>query len=624
MKKLLIILLIIAGVVSAYAITPFSTDDPTALVAKKTAISPANKAQSDESVKLATDNNRPGTPLLSSVDCPAGANSEAEVCGDDTNGGCLMAPGTEQFEAISCGDAVCGTYWSDDVDRDLDWYELNLTERGFIKWTAVGEAPTRIWMYDGSAGCADPVYLASTAADPEDTAMVEIELTAGTYWLVVGPDDWYDMPCDGSGDYPNDYVVMVECELGTPVIDVTPDSIYGEALEGYSTTENLTIANTGAGRLKFTVAATQDFIMTLSNSENERDIDFDQLDIETLISREYSDAYREFIESNNLSMENRQSENPLISAVDCPPDGVAEAEACGDNTNGGCAMSPGTEAWETISCNSSVCGTVWSDGTNRDTDWYLMSLTESTLLNWSVTADFPLMTILLLPGELGNGCGDYEALFIDLADPGDTAKVIANLPAGDYWLWVGPTAWYDMPCDGSGDYPNDYVGSLTCDPPWLNIDIAGGTIHQGDAPVEISILLDAADLVPGTYTGALQVNSNDDSNNPVDIPIVFVVNKVFGYMPGDANMAAGIWPATVDNTDITYMVEYFRKHNDGCEFEGFFASADANGDCRVNVTDVTYLVRYLAGLGGTPLHCPAFPAMPPVQETYPECQIIEY
>jgi hypothetical protein len=209
MKKLL--LLIIIGSLSIYGVAGASTvDDPAELIAKKSSAYPSsaslNADQASRPIKQMT-NDLDISPVIADVDCPPGALSEAEVCGDDTNGGCLMDPGMEQFEAISCGDVVCGTYWSDEITRDLDWYELTLTERGFIKWIAVGEAPTRIWMYNGTGGCDNAEYLASVAAMPEDTAWTELELFPGTYWLVVGPDDWYNMPCDGSGDYTNNYVV---------------------------------------------------------------------------------------------------------------------------------------------------------------------------------------------------------------------------------------------------------------------------------------------------------------------------------------------------------------------------------------------------------------------------------
>lgn len=627
MKKLAVLILVLIVAYSAYAVNSINTVGNLSMpIATRTSAysgeSSPSADMSGSSINRIADADKAFIPVISSVDCPSGAGTEAETCGDDTNGGCTMDSGSESFETINCGDIVCGTYWSDDITRDLDWYELVLTEQGFIKWIAVGEAPTQIWMYNGDAGCSDAVYLASTKVDPEDTAAIELELLPGTYWLVVGPDDWYDMPCDGSGDYTNDYVVMVECELGTPVVEVTPDSIYAEAIEGFTASETLSVANIGEGRLEFTATASQDYITTLVSSKNQETIDWDYLNIETLLATENSREYQEFISNYSLIEEYESRSDPVVTTVDCPTDGIAESEACGDNTNDGCAMSSGSEAWETLNCNTTVCGTVWSDDTTRDTDWYLMSLSESTQFRWAVTADFPLMTILLLPGETGNGCSDYEALLIDIISPGDTALFLASLPAGDYWLWVGPTAWYDMPCDGSGEYPNDYVATFTCEPPWLNIDVINGTIHEGDPAVEINVLLDATDLLPDTYTGNISISSNDTTNNPFDVPVVFLVKKSYMYLPGDANMGAGNWPPIVDGADVTYIINYLTSRNLGCKYDGFFASADANGDCYVFGSDVSYIVYYLRGLGDPPSYCTDFPYVDPIEETYPECEVL--
>lgn len=628
MNKLSIITaVLLAGFTAVLAVEAIDNfDNPALPIAhKKISSQPASASISSEQIKaqikLSKADLLPTSPILAAVDCPPEAIQETETCGDDTNGGCLMDPGTEQFEAIECGDIICGTYWSNEVTRDLDWYELTLTERGFVKWTAVGEAPTRIWVYDGSSGCADPVYITSNVADPEDTVSVEVELFPGTYWFVVGPDDWYTMPCDGSGSYGNDYVVSLECELGTPILTATPDSIYGEALEGFSTTEILSVDNTGEGRLTFTAQAIQDIIVTLSDNSG-MEFNLSEISPDILIAPDKQAGYDEIFEKFSLQKHNPDQIQPIITEVDCPGDGIPESEACGDNTNGGCAMAPGSEAFESIACNTTVCGTVWSDGTIRDTDWYLMELTEPTLFTWAVTADFPLMTIILLPGDPGNECDGYEALLIDIADPGDTAKIIASLPAGDFWLWVGPTGWYNMPCDGSGDYNNDYVASLTCEPPWLSIDIVEGVVHETDTAVEINVLMDAAELIPGTYTGRIAIRSNDYVNTPVDIPVVFVVNHVYRYIPGDANMAFGIWPAEVSPADVTYMTGYFRMANPSCRFENFFASADANGDCIIIGSDVTFLVQYFRGNRPEIFFCPDFPHIPPIEETYPECIVV--
>ena len=79
----------------------------------------------------------------------------------------------------------------------------------------------------------------------------------------------------------------------------------------------------------------------------------------------------------------------------------------------------------------------------------------------------------------------------------------------------------------------------------------------------------------------------------------------YEYLPGDANMLAGLWPPRVIGSDVTYLVNYFRGISGPCLFEGFFACADANGDCRVVGSDVTYLVNFFRGLN-TLSYCPEY------------------
>ncbi|MCP4583818.1 MAG: DUF1566 domain-containing protein [candidate division Zixibacteria bacterium] len=82
----------------------------------------------------------------------------------------------------------------------------------------------------------------------------------------------------------------------------------------------------------------------------------------------------------------------------------------------------------------------------------------------------------------------------------------------------------------------------------------------------------------------------------------------YNYLPGDANMSNGSWPPQVIGGDVTYLVNYFRgiEVNVPCLLDGFWASADANGDCLVIGSDVTKLVSYFRGI--TELsYCPDYP-----------------
>ncbi len=78
------------------------------------------------------------------------------------------------------------------------------------------------------------------------------------------------------------------------------------------------------------------------------------------------------------------------------------------------------------------------------------------------------------------------------------------------------------------------------------------------------------------------------------------------YLPGDVNMALGIWPPTVIGGDVTYLVGYFiGGGQESCLLDGFWCSADINGDCVIIGGDVTALVAYFVA-GGSITPCPDY------------------
>jgi len=54
-------------------------------------------------------------------------------------------------------------------------------------------------------------------------------------------------------------------------------------------------------------------------------------------------------------------------------------------------------------------------------------------------------------------CSDYEILTYGLAISGDTLRINAEVAAGNYWLWVGPSTFAGPPCSIS-----DYVAWVEC------------------------------------------------------------------------------------------------------------------------------------------------------------------
>ena len=78
----------------------------------------------------------------------------------------------------------------------------------------------------------------------------------------------------------------------------------------------------------------------------------------------------------------------------------------------------------------------------------------------------------------------------------------------------------------------------------------------------------------------------------------------YEYLPGDVNMFSETWPAAATGPDVTYLVNFFRgaPTSQACYLDGFWASADANGDCSVIGSDVTKMVQVFRGIGNM-LYC---------------------
>ena len=76
---------------------------------------------------------------------------------------------------------------------------------------------------------------------------------------------------------------------------------------------------------------------------------------------------------------------------------------------------------------------------------------------------------------------------------------------------------------------------------------------------------------------------------------------------------------SVISGDVTYLVGYFIGGvQTPCMLDGFWASADVNGDCNIIGGDVTALVSYFVS-GGSISSCPDYePAWPPVPEEIPD------
>jgi hypothetical protein len=145
--------------------------------------------------------------------------------------------------------------------------------------------------------------------------------------------------------------------------------------------------------------------------------------------------------------------------VECPEDGIPEAEPCGDDTNGGCNMD--VPQFEPIACMTTVCGTGWFDGGTRDTDWYEYIPVNDDTMTFAVEAEFDVLFGLIeqiVPGVPGcdniTGYVSPYALMPDCTPASVTFPVTAG---GTFYVFVAPQFTDVFPC---GEY-SDYVATLT-------------------------------------------------------------------------------------------------------------------------------------------------------------------
>lgn len=149
------------------------------------------------------------------VECPPDAIDEAEICGEDTNGGCNGDPNDPNFpmfDRITCGDTVCGTSWFDGSLRDTDWYEVVVSEPTVLTLTAEAEFDMLVGFleqtYCGVTGCDN--FTGSVSPNAIVDKCVEGVVTTeclwpGTYYVFVAPQFNDDVDC------PAIYTLSLDC-----------------------------------------------------------------------------------------------------------------------------------------------------------------------------------------------------------------------------------------------------------------------------------------------------------------------------------------------------------------------------------------------------------------------------
>lgn len=145
----------------------------------------------------------------------------------------------------------------------------------------------------------------------------------------------------------------------------------------------------------------------------------------------------------------------FIEYLECPDGSVVEDEGDDENLNGGCTMEEDPQ-WEVIDCGTIFCGSVWADGSERDTDWFEFTVDEPTEVTLTGMAEFGMQLFILKPDPT---CENIYVLAETHSENTMTELTCGtSLVPGTYWAWAGPLAFdYFDPEQG------DYNIELNCD-----------------------------------------------------------------------------------------------------------------------------------------------------------------
>jgi hypothetical protein len=156
-----------------------------------------------------------------------------------------------------------------------------------------------------------------------------------------------------------------------------------------------------------------------------------------------------------------------VACVVCSPCDIPEGEpTCYDgyvdNFNMGCNYGEQgltTPVYSPISCNTSICGTVGTYSLNgtlfRDTDWYSLTLTETTPVKWCAASEAWMQVAIL---DITDGCYEYITGNVTYTSC-DTVCTEATLPAGTYAFFTAQSQNNQPPCG------TVYRAWLTCGTP---------------------------------------------------------------------------------------------------------------------------------------------------------------
>ncbi len=126
------------------------------------------------------------------------ATAENEFCGADINGGCNMP--TPGFQSLVPGETITGDSWSDNNDRDTDWFRFHLNVASPVDITIIPEFPAEVYLMQYDNCTSSPVLKAVYGAACDTTHLLDT-LAPGEYMVFVANETYNGYPCGTNNFY---------------------------------------------------------------------------------------------------------------------------------------------------------------------------------------------------------------------------------------------------------------------------------------------------------------------------------------------------------------------------------------------------------------------------------------
>jgi hypothetical protein len=579
------------------------------------------------------------TPVF---ECPEGASLEGEPCGDDTNGGCNSDPPI--FGSIACGEFICGEIFADGGTRDTDWYTLLLTSTyNEITLTACAEFPFVFGIVEteplGSDDCADGTgYVSPYALGEElDTVSLVTILPAGSYWVFVSHQDFYDYPCQ---EDPWEYFVGVECVgMYGPQLTYDPEEIiFAGVNPGDAGSTILTLGNSGDMDLEFTLDIQYNGGKEIDGASIMTPDAYgpgSTADITFLLGNDSQDA--EWLDAATITFTSGVTVNSATDFVvpSTPSHYLAYNGETGEavtstwyDHNGGYGNIYAAETAEatinltfdetldgdlsfdyTISGDDygdpphDVAGTVVLPMADPATSWLTLNPASGTI---TPAGNVPITVSYNATGLEG---GIYTANIIVSSNGKADVLIPVTLivGGGNEMIVIEPEPIHFLMQYAVGD---SIIGHI-----YLGGDFAGGgnaveDVDGSSLLINGSIVPDAVEVIPGhpDFTGTVLKMTYYVADFIVTYPLLWHTDTYTYTVSGEFDgrspftqdgsvVMIGLLPgdATGDNVlnilDVTYIVNYIYK--DGPEPQPVLETADADGNGKINILDISRIVNYL-------------------------------